>query len=269
MGLATRDSFNTRIERIEHPETGLVPFFFDDFTSGVLDDTKWWKSGRPYKIDGADYVDASSADDCRYLDENVSVVDGQLRIAMREHVTTRAGVTKNYSTGMVTTAGPLASAPGSFRQRFSPPVRLDISAMIPAGRALWPALWLMPVRDGWPPEIDIIETHGQTPGTAHTTFHYDPGSGPASVGRASTRFGDLSDGFHVYSVEWRTTTIRYFVDYVLAFEVDNAYVPSEEMYLIVSCLVGSETTWPGPPDDTTPFPSYFVVDWVKASTISA
>jgi len=258
----------TPVLRPEHPATGLTPFFFDDFSSPTLDDTKWWASGRPYKT-GPDWMDSSYAgDDCRFLDSNVTIEDSRLVLACRNVPNVRAGVTKGFSGGMVTTAGLLAGAPDSFRQRFAPPVRLDVSAKIPSGRGLWPVIWFMPVRNGWPPEIDVAEFLCQDPSKNYTTFHYDDG-GHRQINWRTSSFGDLSQAFHVYSVEWREESIKWFIDYAKVFETTSSFIPTEEMYLMLTCMVGHATTYPGPPDENTPFPSYFTVDWVRASTISA
>ena len=96
--------------------------------------------------------------------------------------------------------------------------RFEISAKLPTGRGTWPALWMMPqngIYGGWPSsgEIDIMEHVGYDPGKVHGTVHteaYNHKLGTQKGG--STTVSDFNSAFHVYSIEWTETNIKWFVD---------------------------------------------------------
>ena len=48
---------------------------------------------------------------------------------------------------------------------------VEVSAKLPAGNGLWPAIWLLPSSLGWPPEIDIMEMLGGDPTTIYVSTH--------------------------------------------------------------------------------------------------
>jgi hypothetical protein len=39
-------------------------------------------------------------------------------------------------------------------------VYVELQAKFPSGKNVWPAIWMVAERDGWPPEIDIWEHFG-------------------------------------------------------------------------------------------------------------
>ena len=97
--------------------------------------------------------------------------------------------------------------------------RMEISAQLPAGRHLWPAIWMMPQDSkygGWAAsgEIDIMEARGEKPHVTQGTIHYG-GSKPNNIwsGSGEKSFApDLTKGFHIYAIQWSQTDIKWFVD---------------------------------------------------------
>jgi beta-glucanase (GH16 family) len=185
--------------------------------------------------------------------------------AIQEPYTGPDGVTRNYTSARLKTAGKFSQAYGRFEARIKMPV----------GKGIWPAFWLLGddiATVGWPKcgEIDIVENLGSEPSIAHGTIHGPGYSGDHAIGSPYTlpdgkRF---TDDFHIFAVEWEPQEIRFYVD-------DNLYAtrrPSDlpsgahwvydhPFFIILNLAVGGN--WPGSPDASTQFPQKMLVDYVR------
>jgi beta-glucanase (GH16 family) len=99
--------------------------------------------------------------------------------------------------------------------------RVEVTARLPRGDWLWPAIWLMPTSAAygqWPAsgEIDIMESRGNARGypgggaeSASSTLHFGPfwpEDGYASAhAQYSAPTGDLTTDFHVYGLFWNSS----------------------------------------------------------------
>jgi len=97
--------------------------------------------------------------------------------------------------------------------------RLEARIKMPIGQGIWPAFWMMPTDDvygGWPSsgEIDIVEYLGHDTNTIHGTCHY--GNSPGNKGSSGSSYtlnsGDFHTAFHVFSIEWESNVIRWYMD---------------------------------------------------------
>ena len=113
-----------------------------------------------------------------------------------------------------------------------------------------------------------MESIGSDPNFIHSTVHY--GTSVAThqwKGDSYSVPGGYSNDFHIYSCEWQPGKITFYVDGVLFSTRTPADVnpwpfdDGNKFYIILNLAVGGD--WPGPPDQSTPFPSSFVVDYVK------
>lgn len=136
----------------------------------------------------------------------------------------------------------------------------EIRARVPRGQGLWPAFWLITHGTIRRPEIDILEILGHETNRVHMTRHYLDSKGRHQNDGQSYVGPDFSEDFHVFTVEWSAEIIRWYVDGVEVFQL-NDHIPAEPMYLIANLAVGGN--WPGPPDESTPFPAYFEIDYIR------
>lgn len=156
----------------------------------------------------------------------------------------------------------------SFRFRYG---RVEMRARMPAGKGLWSAFWLLNAyyKQDEPsdPEIDIIEAIGDRTTTANQAYHYmvDLDGDGFYKDRMSVEnrsfIDDFSKDFHTYSVEWSKGLLVYFVDGVEVKRIEGDIVSDEQMYIIANLAVGG--TFPGPADETTPFPAKFEIDYIR------
>ncbi len=154
--------------------------------------------------------------------------------------------------------------------------RFDISAKLPYGQGLWPAIWMLPtdwVYGGWAAsgEIDIMELLGQEPRKVYGTIHYG-GQYPNNVHTGT--FYELltstfSDDYHLFTLEWEMNEMRWYVDGNLYSTQTNWYTLNapypapfdQRFHIILNVAVGGN--WPGNPDNTTTFPQSMLIDYVR------
>lgn len=231
-------------EKVERK--GWTLTFSDDFDGESLDRTKWHPAD-PWQV-------ARNGELQAYVSNAFQVKDGILKIQIEERKAFYDGAVRDYASGMMTTAG-------KFSQRYG---RFEIRCRIPKGKGLWPAFWMLPDPPSWPPEIDVLEILGREPDKVYLTHHWAvPGKPHGTTANHGGEFKgpDFSADFHTFAVEWDPTMIRWLVDDEERFR-STEEIPDVPMFMLVNLALGGE--WAGTPDEATPFPSYFEVDWVRA-----
>ncbi len=147
---------------------------------------------------------------------------------------------------------------------------VEVRAKIPAGRGLWPAIWLFRP-DATYGEIDILEVLGHQPGRAYSTIHYQIEDSGGAHHVEQTLVADntgpsLADGFHTYAVDWSATEIRFLIDGVEKGRAPTRPALNAPMYLLLNLAVGGAGSWPGPVDGSTAFPASFDIDYARIWT---
>jgi beta-glucanase (GH16 family) len=146
---------------------------------------------------------------------------------------------------------------------------------VPKGRGLWPAFWLNPQDQIWPPEIDIVEIVNNGRDTTRQSFHFlHAGDGKEVPEQASSldrwhRYQpgfDYADDFHVFAVLWEPGRVRHFVDELLVVDRQFNWVhkdgnPAGTVHVLVNLAVGGK--WPGPPIEPKDFPARLAVDYIR------
>jgi len=231
--------------------------FADEFDGTTLNASKWhtchWWASTTCSIETNKELEL-------YTRNNVSVADGALKLqARRENAVAWNGSTYNYTSGMVSTGGKVDEIAPGFVFTYG---YVEARVKVPKGQGLWPALWLLPANHGWPPEIDVMEIVGNEPNVTHMTYHYPRPDGTAANVGTSWAGPDFSADWHTFAVDWSPEALVWYVDgversrYTVA-----ANITSEPSYVLLNLAVGGN--WPGAPDATTPFPSDYLVDYVR------
>ena len=286
----------------------------DEFDGTEVDQTKW-------NLDsGCAQAGCGNSELQYYRPENAAVEDGLLVITADIQQSDDADLPggESFSSAKLTTQDLFEFKHG----------RVDIRAAVAEGKGMWSAGWMLGANVdeiGWPfsGEIDIVETiGGNTYGVSQEErmVHnaYWNGDGPFAEGQSlNPRQYDLStysptpngqniawgervlddgntfsDTFHVFSIEWDETKIRYMIDGVHQEgrdldltttgpigPCDYGQVPNEpqlscvgqsfnnDFFLILNVAVGG--TFPGAPDETSQFPRGMLVDYVRVYQTSA
>lgn len=158
-----------------------------------------------------------------------------------------------FTSGLLTSRQSLVQQYGFFEMR----------AKVPAGRALWPAFWLLAEDRSWPPEIDVLEVVGQQPDQMVQTTHWkDPATGLHQVSGCRTPLITASTGYHQYGVMWDARRITYYIDRVPVTEIATPPGLDKRMYMLLNLAVGGVMV--GVADARTPVPAVFSIDWVAA-----
>ena len=178
-------------------------------------------------------------------------------------------VKENYDSSRYTSARLLTKNKGDWKYG-----RVEVRAKLPKGRGIWPAIWMLPTKweyGGWPRsgEIDIMEFVGYLPDSVYGTVHtkaFNHTIGTQSSG--SLYRTDLSEAFHVYSMEWTADKISFFIDGVLLHDFANnkagidAWPFDKEFHLLLDVAVGGN--WGGKMGvDNAIFPQRMLVDYVR------
>jgi len=152
--------------------------------------------------------------------------------------------------------------------------RIEVRAKLPAGRGMWPAIWMLGSsigKLGWPAcgEIDIMENVGFDPTWIHGTVHtakYNHVKGTQKGGKVEVK--SASSDFHVYAIEWDAERIDFLVDDQKYFTFANEHSGADawpfdaEHYLILNIAVGG--SWGGQKGiDDSVFPQQMLVDYVR------
>jgi beta-glucanase (GH16 family) len=180
-----------------------------------------------------------------YTPDNVFVKNGYLSFKMNY-------LNQKYTTGGVLTYRKFSQMYGYFEMR----------ARLPKGLGLWNAFYLMPQDGSWPPEIDILEMNGKWPDTVRMSTRWGTDANRLSRGVPYTG-PDFSQDFHTFAIEWQKGKIRWFVDNVQRYETESDVpVPDKPFYMNINTAIGI-AQWAGYPDQTTIFPQYYDIDYVR------
>jgi len=171
---------------------------------------------------------------------------------------------RDYTSGRITTSGRFSRTRGRFEARIK----------LPVGQGIWPAFWLLGSDFsyvGWPEcgEIDIMEYRGQLPTVATGALHGPGYSGGNSLyGVYTLASGQFNDDFHVFAIDWNTTSITWSVDGIEYLTIEASDLPqgatwvfNDDFFIILNVAVGGN--YVGDPDETTAFPQTMLVDYVR------
>ncbi len=159
-----------------------------------------------------------------YVPSQVQVGGGLLNLVAQRESTqgeSSSGAPETYAcrSGMVT------SKPG-FNFTYG---LIQVTAKLPYGPGLWPALWLAATNDQWPPELDIMG-HWYS---EQDYKIYDHTVGTQYVGGPVPTPVNLSAGFHTYSLLWTKNRVTWYLDGVQKFTTTD-HVPQQAMYFIAN-----------------------------------
>ncbi len=230
----------------------------DEFeTDGPVDNTKWsfQTGGNGWGNNELEY----------YTDgDNAEIKNGKLLITARAEKLGGREVTS----ARVTTKGKGDWLYG----------KIAVRSKLPKGVGTWPAIWMMPsgsVYGHWPNsgEIDIMEHVGYDENNILSTVHTQSFNHVVGTQKGTgNRYKNVTDGFHVYSIEWLPEKIIFFVDDTVNYIFERNLAAKEVTYrewpfdqkfhLILNLAFGGNLggAWGV---DYSCLPAVMEVDWVR------
>ena len=239
---------------------GYKLLWSDEFNGDKLDEKIWTREKRQPGWTNAELQEYTDSD------ENIFVKDGSL--FLKAVKTTKDGK-DYYTSGKVNSQNKTDFTYGKVVAR----------AKAPAGKGLWPAIWMMPKDEQhygqWPKcgEIDIMEVLGSDLKTAYCTLHYGEPHAEQQKTKVLTSGG--FDEFHEYSVEWEPGEMRWYIDNELILTANDWFTAEKDkdekpypapfdqpFFVQMNLAVGGN--WPGDPDANTDFSkAQFEIDYVR------
>ncbi len=152
--------------------------------------------------------------------------------------------------------------------------RIEVSAKLPKGVGLWPAIWMLGAdidKTPWPAcgEIDIMEHVGYRPadilGTVHTEA-FNHVKNTQKGGEITIK--DPYNSFNTYAIEWDADKIVFFLNDTEFFRFKNEHKTSAEwpfnkpFFLIMNTAIGGNLGGQKGIDDSA-FPAVYEIDYVR------
>ena len=184
--------------------------------------------------------------------ENVYVNNGTLKIK---------AIKENYSGSAYTSTRLLSKSKFEFKYG-----KIEVRAKVPAAVGTWPAVWMLGADFPgvvWPNcgEIDIIEHRGSELNKIVGALHYPDRFG-SNANTNSVVIENAATAFHVYSVDWSTSSIKFYVDDRLYHSVTNSSsIPyNKNFFFLINLAMGGGFGGPVDPQFTN---EDFEVDYIR------
>jgi beta-glucanase (GH16 family) len=152
--------------------------------------------------------------------------------------------------------------------------KIEVRAKMPKGNGSWPAIWTEGQNRatvGWPAcgEIDIVEWLGNVPTYIFGSVHKADSQNKDNplIGPYTPAVLDMSDNYHIYSIEWDSTSIKYYYDNINYVTYTASQMTASEWaqftkphFILLNLALGGDS---GGTIDYTKFPFTFTVDYVR------
>jgi beta-glucanase (GH16 family) len=237
--------------------------FNDEFNENQLDETKW----------RTDYPWGRNYDPTTYMEymtngQNIDFQDGGLKLIAKNDGIWEKGI-GYYSDEYIIQDGepnlrwwPYTSGMIFSKRKFKYGL-FEIKCTLPLGKGLWPAFWLY---EGNPhEEFDVFEYKGEYPNMFHINVHCPTGCN--NQGRWAVTTGDLTTEASVFMGEWGPQFSFWYYNYIdFAIWLGEFNQP---MNIIANHGInaweddGNHPSFKGKPDNTTPFPATFSIDYIR------
>jgi beta-glucanase (GH16 family) len=237
--------------RVDVPSASLV--WSDEFDAPAntgIDSTKWnyvtWPPGQV------------NNEKQRYTDSLNNVFhDGEGHLVLRARYAPNAAYP--YTSGRIDTSHKVSFGPGH---------RVEVRAKLPAGGGSFPGIVMMGTSGSWPTcgQLSLMEQYGQDKSLVYAAVYAGSASGSGSTDNTPYAFPDATAAgadFHVYSLDWYSDHVDFWVDGDAVLSSDYAKTsPLSNIteYVILDLALGGDM---GGVIDNDAFPMDMVIDYVR------
>lgn len=249
--------------------------FHDEFDRPQLNDMYWYPAYRSGKVEYSDRL----GQERRWFDHNAHYVieDSVLKLRISKELPLRPAKSHHCVSCITTSDHRFGATEQEFQvmEKFSQKYGwFEIRCRCPRGEGLMSAFWLHqvdPTKQEFRPdgtmksiadgalEIDIFEQQGR---------HISDTGSKVDLNVHFTEKGhflhpvptDVSDGFHVWAMEWEEGKIAWYLDGEIL-EVYEGPTPPEKMFVLMALFQYSG--WIGEVDPNLDYPKDFEVDYVR------
>lgn len=199
--------------------------------------------------------------------ENSYVKDGFLNIVAKKEIFNDQGEIKEYTSARLNS---------KFAFTYG---RVEVRAKLPTGIGTWPAIWMLNKnidepgaywqKQGfgttyWPVcgEVDILEHWGKKQNHVQSAVHTASSAGDDVVNIGGQVVENVSNQFHIYSIEWSEEKMVFSVDDVVHYTYEPSVRDSEtwpfttDQYLLLNIAIESDV-------DPSFEESAMVVDYIR------
>jgi beta-glucanase (GH16 family) len=219
------------------------PVFLEDFSSGTLNPSIWTKEAEVGGFGNGEFEETTVTDENVFILNNMLHIKPTLQDANLISHDTVIDLRKQGICSSTIWSDCIAST-NTTNGTIIPPVksgrintikggtikygRVEVTAKLPQGDWLWPAIWLLPVKPTygvWPQsgEIDIAESRGNnhsypTGGNdiVSSTLHWGPNAANDAFWRTNVKRNALhttfSKRFHTFGLEWSEKYLFTYID---------------------------------------------------------
>lgn len=199
--------------------------------------------------------------------ENSVVNEGTLKIKAVKEQYTYGASTKSYTSARLNS---------KFAFTYG---RVEVRAKLPAVAGTWPAIWTLGANSNevgnffgsqygsgqWPGcgEIDIMEQTGWDKNTIISHFHWgDRNTNEYKNMGGTAPITNASGDFHIYAMEWTSSSIKTFLDDELIYELSNSSEKPYDRphYLLLNIAIGGNLGGSVPEDF---YEDTFEIDYVR------
>ncbi|HYF07081.1 MAG TPA: glycoside hydrolase family 16 protein [Acetobacteraceae bacterium] len=172
---------------------------------------------------------------------------------------------QTWATGSITTYRTFEQWYGAFEARIQ----------TPDARGAWPAFWMLPSNNLWPPEVDILEGGGSRYPTSYQLgmHHSEPWRTPLRTEHDQQHrifpagITNIHADFHLWGFYFDESICTWYFDRQPVFQMPTPpRMRWSSHFLILGLAIGSTLgeDWVPMPDETTPDPMILKVDYVRA-----
>jgi len=257
----TSETPESNSQNLENSDSGKWSLIWsDEFEGTAIDSTKWNFQKEPAGRFNEEWQRYTTSSENAYVENNHLVIKAI-------HESDTHGLDQ-YTSARLNTAGKFSFKYGKVSARIK----------LPYSEGIWPAFWMLGTNidenggdTPWPQcgEIDILELYGsKDDAVIEVNAHYADSTGNHNQMHAKSytlKEGIFADEFHIFELEWTPEELVWFVD---GNKVENFDISSDGFsefhrgfFLLLNIAVGG--TFAGRPDESSIFPQYMYVDWVR------